>query len=429
MASPSLVQPAPSWAVSLAARRDWASEKSWSSAVMEAHSAFPSRTCRRMRLGCLIFHREGRLPCMLCTRLPGGGATRFLEVLDQGLIPLSRGCGQEPRHSGAVPNHLPTALLGRRVLGNLRLSGTCWEPMDSASGGGAASVTQCPWERHALRAALSLCGQAPAGEAIQFPFSSHCQSSHCWSPFLCGTHWPLTPPEGCLGPRCKGKAGEELRPGRCQGVSQPRAACSFLGSIPRSSASLGKARLGQSSLAPETLPDRASEQSWSSAVLEAHLGLPKQGLQMHAFRLPRLPPRRLVSLHVVHSASWRGRHAPPGGLGSGAYSPELGCGREPRHAGASPNHLHTSLLGRRVLGNLRLSGTHGLSLRMWGCIPHPGALGAWFSLCGTESVPPSTSWRTHPVALPFPLREHSVMEPLAVWHAPAPNPSMSTPGT
>ncbi|MES9107099.1 hypothetical protein ABER32_12525, partial [Cutibacterium acnes] len=54
------------------------------------------------------------------------------------------------------------------------------------------------------------------------------------------------------------------------GVSQPRAACSFLGRKPSCEASLGKARPGQSSLAPATLPDRASEQSWSSAVLEAH---------------------------------------------------------------------------------------------------------------------------------------------------------------
>ena len=34
-----------------------------------------------------------------------------------------------------------------------------------------------------------------------------------------------------------------------------------------------------------------------------------------------------------------------------------GCGREARHAGSGPNHLHMSLLGRRVLGNLRLSHT------------------------------------------------------------------------
>ena len=33
------------------------------------------------------------------------------------------------------------------------------------------------------------------------------------------------------------------------------------------------------------------------------------------------------------------------------------CGREPRHGGSGPNHLHMSLQGRRVLGNLPLSHT------------------------------------------------------------------------
>ena len=55
-----------------------------------------------------------------------------------------------------------------------------------------------------------------------------------------------------------------------------------------------------SSLAPGTLPDRASEQSWSAAVLEAHSGLPHQGLQTHAAGLPRLPQMRLASPHAVH---------------------------------------------------------------------------------------------------------------------------------
>ena len=86
---------------------------------------------------------------------------------------------------------------------------------------------------------------------------------------------------------------------------------------------------GQGSPRPEkplalTLPDPASEQSWSSAVLEVHLGLPKQGLQMHAAVLTRLPQRRLASTHAVHSASRWGCPAPPAGLGSGAASPELG---------------------------------------------------------------------------------------------------------
>ena len=44
-------------------------------------------------------------------------------------------------------------------------------------------------------------------------------------------------------------------------VSQPHTACSFLGREPKGKASLGKASPRPSSLAPETLPDRGSEQS------------------------------------------------------------------------------------------------------------------------------------------------------------------------
>ena len=41
-------------------------------------------------------------------------------------------------------------------------------------------------------------------------------------------------------------------------------------------------------------------------------------------------------------------------LAQGLLALSWGCGREPRHAGAGPNQLHTSLLGRRALGNLRV---------------------------------------------------------------------------
>ena len=110
------------------------------------------------------------------------------------------------------------------------------------------------------------------------PFPSLTQSSSCWSPWQCASHGPLSPPQGRLGPRCKGKAGAELRSGRSRGVCQQRAACSFLGRKPCSEASLGKARQRQSSLAPATLPHRASEKSWSSGVLEEHSAPAKQGL-------------------------------------------------------------------------------------------------------------------------------------------------------
>ena len=82
---------------------------------------------------CLLFPRGGSLPCWLCTRLSGGGAGLLQQVLPQGLLPLSWGCGQEPRHAGSGPKHLHMSLLGRRVLGNLRLSYTFWAPKESAS--------------------------------------------------------------------------------------------------------------------------------------------------------------------------------------------------------------------------------------------------------------------------------------------------------
>ena len=83
--------------------------------------------------GCLLFPRGGSLPCWLCTCLSGGGTGFLQQVLPQGLLPLSWGCGQEPRHAGSGPNHLHMFLLGRRVLGNLRLSYTFWTPKESAS--------------------------------------------------------------------------------------------------------------------------------------------------------------------------------------------------------------------------------------------------------------------------------------------------------
>ena len=75
-------------------------------------------------LGCLLFPLGGSLPCWLCTRLSGGGSGLLQQVLPQGLLPLSWGCGREPRHAGSGPNHLHMSLLGRRVLGKLRLSHT-----------------------------------------------------------------------------------------------------------------------------------------------------------------------------------------------------------------------------------------------------------------------------------------------------------------
>ena len=91
-------------------------------------------------------------------------------------------------------------------------------------------------------------------------------NSHGDSPFL-------RPPERVPRPRHKSRAPAATRenpggfPSRRDeahfrsGVSQARSDSSFLGREPKSKASLGKASPRPSSLAPETLPDRGSEQS------------------------------------------------------------------------------------------------------------------------------------------------------------------------
>lgn len=141
VASPNLVQTAPSWAGSLEARQVWARLAPGRAAsrkelcqirALSGAGALPywrrtrlhpSKACSSRRLGCLLFPGGGSLPLVLCTRLPGGAIPRLLQVLAQGLLPLSWSCGREPRHAGAGPNNLHTALLGRRALGNLCISG------------------------------------------------------------------------------------------------------------------------------------------------------------------------------------------------------------------------------------------------------------------------------------------------------------------
>ena len=152
MASLRLAQPAPSSGGSLKARQVWARLAPRRAAsrrelcqigALSRARALPywrgtwlraSRAFNLMGLGCLLFPRGGSLPRWLCTRLSGGGAGLLQQVLPQGLLPLSWGCGQEPRHAGSGPNHLHMSLLGRRVLGNLRLSYTLWAPTETAFG-------------------------------------------------------------------------------------------------------------------------------------------------------------------------------------------------------------------------------------------------------------------------------------------------------
>ena len=149
MASPSLAQPAPSCARSLAERQFWArlahgreasrQELCQIRPLSRARALLywrptwlGKRTFSLKGLGCLLFPRGGSLPCWLCTRQSDGGAGLLQQVLPQGLLPLSWGCGREPRHAASGPNHWHMSVLGRRVLGNLRLSCTCWAPRESA---------------------------------------------------------------------------------------------------------------------------------------------------------------------------------------------------------------------------------------------------------------------------------------------------------
>ena len=74
----------------------------------------------------------------------------------------------------------------------------------------------------------------------------------------------------------------------------------------------------------------------------------------------------------------------PGGLATGLLEilvQELlpltwGCERDPRHAGSGPNHLHTSLLGRRALGN------PGLSVPCWAPTESASGCGAAYHTQG-----------------------------------------------
>ena len=81
--------------------------------------------------------------------------------------------GGNPDTQDQAPNHLHMSLLGRRVLGNLRLSYTFWAPKESASVcAGLKNPSQGPWEPGALRAELCLGGQGTAEGALLLPFAS-----------------------------------------------------------------------------------------------------------------------------------------------------------------------------------------------------------------------------------------------------------------
>ena len=138
--------------------------------------------------------------------------------------------------------------------------------------------SQRPWEPGALRAALSHGGQTTAGEALHLPFPSLSHSSPCWGPWQCASHRPLSPPQGRLGPRCKGKAGAELRPGSRQWHLPASRRLLLPGQEVEQ-----RGKSGQGWPWAEQPPTSNSarsglKQSWSSAVLEAHSAQAKKGL-------------------------------------------------------------------------------------------------------------------------------------------------------
>ena len=108
--------------------------------------------------------------------------------------------------------------------------------------------------------------------------------------------------------------------------------------------------------------------------------------------LPPLPPRRLASLLAVHSPIRRGCRAPPGGLASGAASPESGlwAGTQTRRIRPQPP-AHVSA-GEESAGEptsvIHFLGTQGISLHVCGAENHsqgtwePGALRAELCLGG-----------------------------------------------
>ena len=181
------MQPAPSRGVTLAARQGKA--RPGNSSLMQGlcqirplrragalpfwrcTRAFPSRACILTWLGCLVFPQEARLPacCALGFQavVPCASWRSWLWVESPVLglwvgAKTHRGRPKPPTHvsAGEKSAREPTSL--RHLLGTHGLSLWAW----------AASHTQGPREPSALSAALSLCSQAPPGEAILSLFLS-----------------------------------------------------------------------------------------------------------------------------------------------------------------------------------------------------------------------------------------------------------------
>ena len=114
------------------------------------------------------------------------------------------------------PNHIHTTLRWGRAPGKPSRAGAFWAQTEDPSGCGAASPSQGRWDPESLRPALSLGGQATAGE--RSPGRSLCLTKSS----ACGRLWqfahprPLSLLQRGLAPRSKGKARAELRPARRQ---------------------------------------------------------------------------------------------------------------------------------------------------------------------------------------------------------------------
>ena len=153
---------------------------------------------------------------MLFVRLPGAEALCLLQVLAQGLLALSWGCGRESRQAGSYPKLLHTSLLGRRAQGNDVSEAADGHPRSQPPGMPGWRPQPVALGGAVLRAALSLGDQATAEGALHLPFPSLSQSSPCLSPWQYASHRPLSTTHGRLGSRFIGKADAELRSGRRQ---------------------------------------------------------------------------------------------------------------------------------------------------------------------------------------------------------------------
>ena len=128
VASPSLLQPAPSWTVTLAARQIWARlaqgraasrpglcqigplSRSGALPFCRRTWDFTSRPCRCTQLACLVFHQGVSLPRMLCTRIHAGAPCTSYRSRLRGCFPelglwagaqTHKGSHKQPAHVSA----------------------------------------------------------------------------------------------------------------------------------------------------------------------------------------------------------------------------------------------------------------------------------------------------------------------------------------